>query len=33
MGKGWEESCIFERKVELIGGSSDGLLLAAGVSR
>jgi hypothetical protein len=32
-GRGWEEDVIFERKVEMMGGNSDGILLDEGVQR
>lgn len=30
--RGWEEDTIFERKVEMMAGTADGVLLAEGVS-
>lgn len=32
-GRGWEEDVIFERKVEMMGGNSDGIVLDVGIQR
>lgn len=32
-GRGWEEDVIFERKVELLGGNAEGMLLDEGIQR
>lgn len=31
--RGWEEDIVFERKVEMLGGNADGILLDEGVQR
>lgn len=31
--RGWEEDTVFERKVEMLGGNSEGMLLDEGVQR
>jgi hypothetical protein len=31
--RGWEEDTIFERKVEMMGGNADGILLDEGMQR
>lgn len=31
--RGWEEDTIFERKVEMMGGNADGILLDEGIQR
>jgi hypothetical protein len=32
-GRGWEEDVIFERKVEMLGGNADGIVLDEGIQR
>lgn len=31
--RGWEEDIVFERKVEMLAGNSDGILLDEGIQR
>jgi hypothetical protein len=31
--RGWEEDTIFERKVEMMGGNADGIVLDEGTQR
>jgi hypothetical protein len=31
--RGWEEDVVFERKVEMLGGNAEGILLDEGMQR